>query len=262
MNDVFPVVVGIDLDAEAIWIGKQPENANRPVLLSEGTFAIREGLEPLLALLNEHRVRATFYIPGLTADRYPDAVRKVAAAGHDIGSHGHGHKPAQTLSAEEEKKELVGGIESLARITGTRPRIWRSPSWEWSAHTLDLLLAEGVDVSTNFHDRVRPYRHMRDGNPVKLVELPVQWHLADAPFFMYGGQIGRQIHAAADVERIWMEEFDGLYDWPGAFFHLTLHVQLIGHPGRLAMLNRVLHRIRSRPRAKFFGTAELAATIA
>jgi len=262
MSDIFPVVVGIDFDAEAIWTGRQPELANRPVLLSHGTFAVREGLAPLLALLAEHRIRATFFIPGATADRHPEAVRAIHKAGHEIGSHGHAHRPVHTLNAEEEKKELVGGIDSIERVTGSRTRIWRSPSWEWSARTLDYLLAEGINVSTNFHDTIRPYRHMRDGRPVDLVELPVQWHLADAPYFMYGGQIGRVIHASAEVERIWMEEFEAMYDWPGTFFHLTLHVQLIGHPGRLAMLNRLLHRMRARPRTRFFGSAELAATIA
>ena len=45
----FPVIYGICLDAEAIWLGKAPENAQRPVLLSHGAYEIREGLAPLLS---------------------------------------------------------------------------------------------------------------------------------------------------------------------------------------------------------------------
>ena len=54
MEGTFPVIYGICLDAEAIWLGKAPENAQRPVLLSHGAYEIREGLAPLLDLLDRH----------------------------------------------------------------------------------------------------------------------------------------------------------------------------------------------------------------
>lgn len=262
MTAILPVVLGICLDAEAIWLGRAAANADRPVLLSHGTFAIREGLTPLLGLLDENGIRATFFVPGITADRYPDSVRLIRDHGHELASHGHGHRAIPTLGPEEEETELLRGIDSLEAIMGTRPTTWRSPSWEWSGRTLDLLLRHGIAVSTNFHDACRPYRHRRDGAPLPLVELPVQWHLADAPFFSYGGEVGRVIRPAVDAEQVWTEEFDGLRGWPGSFYHLTLHVQLIGHPGRLAMLRRHIDHIRSEPRARFMTAAELAATVA
>jgi len=79
----FPVVFGICLDAEASWLGRKPENAQRPVLLSHGTYAIREGLAPLLALLQENGIKATFFVPGVTAERYPQAVKDIARHGHE-----------------------------------------------------------------------------------------------------------------------------------------------------------------------------------
>lgn len=262
MSDIFPVVIGICLDAEAIWTGQNPEAENRPVMLSQGAFAIKEGLGPLLDLLDMGRIRATFYIPGVTADRYKDAVRMIHGRGHEVASHTYNHRSVLTLTPEEDREELVRGIEALEAITGARPLTWRSASWEWSAQTLDLLLEQGVTVSANFHDQLRPYRHVRDGVALPLVELPVQWHLADAPFFRYGGQIGRTIHSAAQVEAIWQEEFDALYDVPGAFFHLTLHVQLIGQPGRLRMLGRLLSHIGRHGRVRFQTAQEVAAGVA
>jgi peptidoglycan/xylan/chitin deacetylase (PgdA/CDA1 family) len=256
-----PVVFGICLDAEAIWVGRQADNADRPVLLSHGAFAVKEGLSRLLDLLDMHGVCATFFVPGMTADRYPDAVRDIHHCGHELGSHGYGHRPIAQLSADEEKTELVRGIDALEKIVGYRPLTWRSPSWEWSERTFDLLLEAGVSVSANFHDRVRPYRHERDGKPLPLVELPVQWHLADAPYFMYGGQIGRAIRSARAAQEIWQEEFDGLCAWPGAFFHLTLHVQLIGHPGRLRMLDRFIRHIKQQKNAVFMCCRDLAGTV-
>ena len=75
----FPVVFGICLDAEAIWFNKIGPGEKRPVMLSNGAYAIREGLAPLLDLLDAHAVKATFFIPGVTVDRYPEAVQTIAA---------------------------------------------------------------------------------------------------------------------------------------------------------------------------------------
>src|SRR6185436_17938915 len=126
-----------------------------------------------------------------------------------IASHGYSHRSPVNMPVAEEREELVRGIDALEHLIDYRPRTWRSPSWEWSRHTLDLLLEEGITVSTNFHDRARPYRHIRDGAPLRLVELPVQWHLADAPYFMHGGRMERVVRTAAEVEDLWKEEFVG-----------------------------------------------------
>lgn len=261
MSDDFPVVLGICLDAEAIWLGINPDNARRPAHLSHGTFEIHEGLAPLLDLLDVHGIRSTFFVPGLTAERYPDAVREIHRRGHELGSHGYSHRSPVGMALAEERDELVRGIDIIHGLTGERPVTWRSPSWDWSEGTLDLLLAEGVAVSTNFHDRLGPYRHSRDGIALPLVELPVQWHLGDAPYFIHGGRMERVVRTAAEVEQLWTEEFEGLYDWPGAFFHLTLHVQLICHPGRLRMLDRFLRFMKTHPRVVFMRSDRLAATV-
>lgn len=261
MNNDFPVVFGICLDAEAIWLGINPENARRPAHLSHGSFEIHEGLAPMLDLLDAHGIRCTFFIPGITAARYPDAVREIFRRGHELGSHGWSHRSIVGMAPEEELEELVRGIDVLEQLSGVRPVTWRSPSWDWSEHTLDFLLDQGVEISTNFHDRLGPYRHQRDGQPLPLVELPVQWHLADAPYFIHGGRMERVIRTAQEVEQLWTEEFDGLYDWPNAFFHLTLHIQLICHPGRLKMLDRLIRHMKSRPRTRFMRSDELAATV-
>jgi peptidoglycan/xylan/chitin deacetylase (PgdA/CDA1 family) len=262
MNNPFPVVLGICLDAEAIWLGINPDNIHRPAHLSHGTYEIHEGLAPMLDLLDAHGVASTFFVPGITAERYPDAVREIHRRGHEIASHGWSHRSIVGMAPEQEVQELVSGINLLHEITGERPTTWRSASWDWTVNTLDILLDHGVQTSTNFHDRLRPYRHAREGQPVALVELPVQWHLADAPYFIHGGRMERVLRTAAEVETLWREEFDGLYDWPGTFFHLTLHPQLIAHPGRLRMLDRFLHHMKSRPRTRFMRCDELAHTVA
>lgn len=260
MSDApFPVVFGIDFDAEAIWLGKIQPGEKRPVLQSHGAYAVNEGLDPLLDLLDRHAIRATFFIPGMTAERYPREVEELDRRGHEIGGHGYAHRSPPLLDREQERQELNRGLDAIAGITGRRPLSWRSPSWEFTEHTVDLLIEAGVEVSANFADRSRPYRHLRNGEPIALVEVPVQWHLADAPYFLYGGLPGRSLHPPSAAFETWSEEFIGLYeDRPGSFFHLTLHVQLIGHPGRLRMLERLIELMRERPRTEFLRCDELA----
>ena len=109
-NDTFPVVFGICLDAEAIWVGKAPENLKKPVLLSHGAYAIREGLPPLLDLLDRHAVKASFFIPGMTADRYPEAIREIHRRGHELGSHGYASMPRTSSFFSSADDSDAGGL--------------------------------------------------------------------------------------------------------------------------------------------------------
>lgn len=262
MTEHFPVCIGIDVDGEAAMLAGAVENAKRPVMLSHGAFEFHEGLPLTLAVLDELEIPASFYVPGTVAEKHPEAIANLKKRGHEVGSHGYAHRAITSLTPEEEKSELVRGIDAVEAVIGERPTLWRAPAWEWSDRTLQLLLDEGIKVSTNFHDRLRPYRHLQNGKPVQLVELPVQWHLADFPFFSYNGQVGRVIHTAQDAQTVWQDEFDGLYRIPDTFYHLTLHVQLIAHPGRLRMLARHLKYLKSHDRVRFMTASELADTVA
>ena len=205
MQSTFPVIYGICLDAEAIWLGKAPENAQRPVLLSHGAYEIREGLAPLLDLLDRHEIKATFFVPGITADRYPDSIREIQRRGHELASHGHGHKPPATLSRAGgkvrtrarhgivcEPSPRKAGRMALAILGVCRDR------------TLDCLLETGITISAHFFDRVRPYRTCATAKPLTAGRAASSMaYLADAPYFMYGGQIGRgRCGTAREVENV------------------------------------------------------------
>src|SRR3546814_19296972 len=100
---------------------------------------------------------------------------------------------------------------------------------------------------------------MVNGQPTLLLVLPVPGHLAEAPYFSSGGS-ARVIRSAGEVETIWREDFDALYQMPGTMFHLTLHVQLISHPGRLAMLDRLIRYMKGHPRVTFARVSEMSET--
>jgi peptidoglycan/xylan/chitin deacetylase (PgdA/CDA1 family) len=102
-----------DFDAEEVCIGEDPENANRPGVLSQGTYGAKVAVPLILDLLARHHVQATFYIPGRVAERHPARVAAIAAAGHEIAHHGYTHTSPHTLTCEQEEAELVRGLEIL-----------------------------------------------------------------------------------------------------------------------------------------------------
>ena len=235
----FGATISFDFDAEEVWIGEDPANANRPGVLSQGTYGPKVAMPLILDLLSKHGVTATFYIPGRDAERHSDRVRQIIEAGHEVGHHGYTHRSPSELSREEEETELKQGLQVLrdlgADITG-----YRSPSWDFSPHTLDLLVEHGFEYSSNLLDDIVPYRHATH----PLAEVPVSWLLDDAPHFWFASDTWtKTIRTPNEVYELWRAELDGIADL-GAHFMLTMHPQIIGRPSRLAMLDRLLGDIR------------------
>ena len=200
--------------------------------------------------------KATFFVPGWTADNYTDAIAQCAKRGHEVAHHGYHHVPPTSFAnAEEEREELERGIEAIEKATGMRPVGYRSPAWELSPHTLGLLGGLEFSYSSNMMDADGPYEHKLDGNAgaAGLVELPVSWTLDDYPFFM-----ARPERTAGEVEEIWRDEFDALREREDAAFVLTMHPQIIGRPGRLAMLDNLIAYIRHSGDAELLRCDELA----
>lgn len=87
-----------------------------------------EDIPELLQTLEEKQVKATFFILGQWSDKYPDSVKAIAQAGHEIGSHSDSHRDLDSLTREEITAEVTGGISKLEKITGQPVRLIRPPS--------------------------------------------------------------------------------------------------------------------------------------
>ena len=248
------VVLSFDLDAETLWLARDPRNAKRPVLLSMGRFGPRRAVPDILALLDGRRLPATFFIPGWTAEHHQPAVEAIVAAGHEVALHGYLHERPDRLPPEEERAIMERSIAVLEGITGKRPTGYRSPAAEFSEVTLDLLHEYGLRYSSNMMDDYIPYFHRRRDGRQGLVELPIHWVLDDAPYFLPT----RTMLDNRAVLSIWQEEFAALYE-RGGLYMLICHPQLIGRPGRLEMLGELLGYLMERPDAWFARADEVAA---
>ncbi|MGI8553477.1 MAG: polysaccharide deacetylase family protein [Dehalococcoidia bacterium] len=243
-----------------------------PTLLSRGEFGARVGILRVLDLLKEYGIRASFFIPGYSADSFPERVRAIKEAGHEIANHGYLHEPPAQAGgdAEQERAILRKGNEALERAAGVHPVGYRSPSWDLSPHSLRLLREEGfLYDSSLMADDFRPYlcregdRLNREtgyvmGDETDLVELPISWILDDFPYFELRPQ-GSIMAAPSHVYEIWKGEFDYLYDRvPGGIYTLTMHPQVIGRGHRISMLEQLIRHMRSHSGVRFATQEEVA----
>ncbi len=241
-----------DFDAEEVWIAEDPANAGRPGVLSHGTFGAKVAVPLILELLERHGVWATFFIPGRVAERYPERVRQIVDAGHELGHHGYTHTSPTALSRAEEEAELVKGLEVLRAFAPVEG--YRSPSWDFSPATKELLQRHGFRYSSNLMDDLRPYRH--EGS--HLVEIPIHWILDDAAHFWFGGSTwDKKISTADEVRSIWEAEFRGCRNLGGAWV-LTMHPQIIGRPYRLELLDHMLDFVKQHDDVWLATCSELA----
>ena len=245
-----------DFDAEEAWIGEDPAYADRPGPLSQGTYGAKVGVPLILDLLERHGVRATFFVPGRVAERYPDRVGQIVEAGHELAHHGYTHRSPTSMAREEEEAEIQRGLEVLRAFAPVEG--YRSPAWDFSSSTRELLETHGFRYSSNLMDDLRPYRH--EGK--RLVELPIQWILDDAPHFWFDGRESwtRRISTPSEVREIWEGEFRGYREHGGAWV-LTCHPQVIGRPYRLELLDHMLGYVTSHEDVWIATCGEIAARV-
>jgi peptidoglycan/xylan/chitin deacetylase (PgdA/CDA1 family) len=213
--------------------------------MSHQAYGPKVGVPRLLAALERAGVHATFFIPGFTARRYPDTVRRIVAAGHEVGWHNDLHEAPYSLSEEEERAILERGAEVLEPLTGRRPRGYRAPWWELNERTPELLAAAGFAYDSSLMDDDVPYRLDTTAGP--LIELPVHWSLDDWEqyAFLPEPDIGSQIELPSKVLELWTGELDAMRD-EGCLLVITMHPFLSGRPARAKMLGEFLGRLRDR----------------
>lgn len=268
------VCLGFDFDAVSIWIHGY-DAADSPTKLSRGEYGADVAVPRILDLLDGLDVPATFFTPGHTVDSFTDRVRQIHERGHDVQHHGWSHThPGSFDTREAERDDVVRGIESIEDAIGESPTGYRSPAWDFSPNTLDILRELGFDWDSSQmgHD-FRPY-YLREnrrtpadgaydpGTETDVLEFPVAWNRDDWPPFQYVSGSSSQ-GGAPDEKQVfdtWREQFEWAYDHvDGGVFSLTFHPQVVGQPPRLRYLEALVREMQEKPDVEF-ETFDRAAT--
>jgi peptidoglycan/xylan/chitin deacetylase (PgdA/CDA1 family) len=244
------VLLCFDFDAESLWLSK---NLTTPSVLSRGEYGDRVGVPRILSLLANYSIRATFFVPAETARRHPETVKGIYQKGHEIAHHGDVHESPVKLDLDEEKRVLMTGLGTLEKLTGERPRGYRSPAWDLGPNSIRLLEEHRfLYDSSMMGDDFYFYKVREKSKETNLVEVPVSWELDDAPHFhfTFSPVYYRGMASPSKVYEIWAAEFEGAYASEGAFV-LTMHPQIIGRYHRLRMLEQLIQHIQGHEKIWF-----------
>lgn len=102
-----------------------------------------EDIDSILSTLNKYNVKATFFIVGDWAEKFPDALKKINDQGHEIGGHSYNHKDYALLSSAQIKEDLEKCDDSIKKVTGKTPVLYRVPSGSYNNNAISALEENG-----------------------------------------------------------------------------------------------------------------------
>jgi peptidoglycan/xylan/chitin deacetylase (PgdA/CDA1 family) len=253
---VTTAVLSFDVDAEAPILVEGRRHAENAGLMSHQAYGPRVGVPRILALLADHDLPATFFVPGLTADRYPETVDRILDAGHEVGHHSYAHFSPFDQDEHAERADFEQALAALERH-GVRPEGFRCPSWEPSWRTPSLVAEYGLAYDSSLMDDDRPYLLETDRG--ELVELPVHWSLDDWEQYVYLPRppFKSSIESPSKVLELWIAELDAMRR-DGGLFVLTCHPFLSGRPHRVEVLRRLIEHALAAGDVEFLSGREAA----
>lgn len=232
--------ITVNLSAEFFWISLDKKAVDMPKTLSLGQYGMTHGLPRILELLDEFGIRATFFVPGKTAETYPEAIREIAGQGHEIACHGYEYENFSLFSYDEQERRIQKAVNAIEAACGKKPEGFRAPIGDLMLETLNIARKKGMKYSSDLFDDDRPYFMDVDKEGSQILQIPMQWANFDLPYFAFNyrpafpfGQ-GR-IANYSNVLSNWKDEFTGHYNHH-LCYTMQLDPQTTGSPGRSEMV--------------------------
>ena len=244
-NKRIAVMMAFDLDAETMWTTHGDGSTAHMTNLSRGAYGPKQGVPRILDMLDSHQVKATFFIPGVVAEHYPEVVKEIARRGHDIGFHGYLHEESTKTTYEQEDATMHRSEKIIYDLTGQKIAGHRAPGGVIHDYSLLLFLEHGYIYSSNWRDSDGPFLHI-DGKTVPLVELPKDSIFDDTAYDFYTDAAPERygLKSPDEMFEIWKEEFDSLAV-EGRMINFVLHPQFVGRASRVQMLSRLIGYMKS-----------------
>ncbi len=273
---------GVDVDAVAGWLGSYG-GEDSPDDISRGLFAGEIGSPRLLDLFAKYDMKTTWFIPGHSIETFPEQMKMVVDAGHEVGTHGYSHENPVAMTPQQERDVLEKCIGLVEELTGKKPVGNVAPWWEPSSTTNELLLEYGYkyDHSLQHNDFTPYYARTGDqwtkidyskpasewmkplvrGEEIDLVKIAANWYLDDLPpmMFIKGSPNSHGFVNPRDIEDLWRDQFDWVYrEMDYAVYGLTIHPDVSGRPQNLLMLERLIEHINAHEGVRWMTFEEIA----
>jgi peptidoglycan/xylan/chitin deacetylase (PgdA/CDA1 family) len=244
------VAVNLTVDFDAMLLRRL--NNEPPMQLAKGEFGGRVGIWRLIELFDAHGVKATIFTPGRICELYPRALKAAVKSGHELADHMWEHRVPK---GELERDHLRKAIAALETIGGRRPVGSRSH------HTPELLREEGIIYNSHGAPCHGPYYLLDAKGEACLLELPFHFAIDDAMFFSFAWYAsGNAEQRLSDTDRVfdmWWAGFLQQYR-QGGYLNICLHPFVSGRALRVAMLDRLIARMKGLPGVWFATCEEVA----
>lgn len=276
------VAYGVDIDAVAGWLGSYG-GEDSPDDISRGLFAGEVGIPRLLKLFKKYNIPATWFAPGHSIETFPEQMKMIVDAGHEIGAHGYSHENPIAMSAKQEEDVLLKSIELIEKISGKKPSGYVAPWWEFSNITNELLLKHGIKYDHSLmHNDFTPYyvrvgdkwtkidyskdakewmKPLVRGQETDLIEIPANWYLDDLPPMMFIKKSPNSFGFVSprDIGQMWIDQFDWVYrEMDYAIFPMTIHPDVSASPQVLLMHERIIEHINKHEGVKWVNLNDMA----
>ena len=194
--------------------------------LSWGSYGSERGIERLMDVLARTKIRASVMTSGILAQRFPETVRAIAAAGHEIVAHSWAQDIIPSmLTPEEVRADIARTTEILTKVAGVRPCGWISPRGTAAADSARFAQEAGYAWQGDAFDDDRPYLQTFE-NGERIVAIPLTMEINDLPHAM---RFGRS-------PRAFIELFDDLLAHSrrnkreAVMIDVTAHAHVYGRP--------------------------------
>ncbi|PRB41032.1 hypothetical protein CQ020_14085 [Arthrobacter sp. MYb23] len=248
------VCLTFDFDAISLWIAR---SMTSPGPVSRGEFGAY-AIPRILRLLSRYGITSTFFIPGHTLESYPQESQWIADAGHEISLHGYAHENVSLLTENEERSINERSIALISKLTGSAPKGHRTPSFDFTNHTVEILEQLGIEYDSSLMgqdyqpyfarcgDHCPPDASFEFGTPSSIMELPVSWTLDDYPHLEFVRTKDFVMPGLADPQtmfRSFLRDVEFMVrEEAGGVCVVTLHPQVIGRGGRLLALEQFIEQ--------------------
>jgi peptidoglycan-N-acetylglucosamine deacetylase len=248
------VCLTFELDGSALWTGSFGSTSVSD--RSRGDFE-EIAVPRILETLDRFDARATWFVPGAMAQRYPHLVEGVLAHGHELAHHGWAHEPVSDTDGDN-RQVLERGIAELERLSGAQPRGYRVPGGYMTDSQLALLCEydfawdsslQGSDFTAYFVRIDEPLSAdgtVAPGRVTNLIEVPVSWQLDDFPAFEFVLGLNGGLRPPSQILEIWQGDFAFMRrSVPGGVFSPCFHTQVVGRGHRMLFLEELLEHLSS-----------------
>jgi peptidoglycan/xylan/chitin deacetylase (PgdA/CDA1 family) len=249
-------VLSFDVDAETPILVEGRRYADNAGVMSHQAYGPLVGVPRILELLAEYDLPATFFVPGLTAERYPQTMEEILAAGHEVGHHSYAHFSPFDQDEAAERADFERALGVFERF-GVKPEGFRCPSWEPTWRTPALVAEYGLAYDSSLMDADRAY--ILETPAGELVELPVHWSLDDWEQYAYlpRPSFKTPIESPQKVLDLWTSELDAMRRHD-CLFVLTCHPFLSGRPHRVEILRALIEHALAAGDVEFAAARDVA----